>query len=176
MTIVQMLLKELNDESQVTRKMLERVPEDKFAWRPHEKSMTMMQLTTHIAELPGWVAMAVTTDGLDFATMPYQPTVVNSTAELLELFEKSLEEGRSKLAEADDEKLEESWILRNGEQILMTDTKGGTVRMSLSQIIHHRAQLGVYLRLLNVPIPGTYGPSADEDMGMTVGEANEMNA
>ncbi|RXF72395.1 DinB family protein [Arcticibacter tournemirensis] len=162
MSIIEMLLKELDQESQITRKMLQRVPDDKYDWQPHEKSMTLRQLATHVAELPSWIMMGLTTDELDFATSPYDPVPVNNNAQLLELFEKSLAEGKSQLAAANDEKLEEKWTLRNADEIYSVMTKGEVVRHSLSQTIHHRAQLGVYLRLLNIPIPGTYGPSADE--------------
>lgn len=162
MTIIETFLKELNEEAQTTRKMLQRVPADKFDWQPHPKSMSMKQLATHIAELPSWVAMAVTTDELDFAKMNYTPTPVNSTDDLLELFEKSLKEGISALENTTEEKLTERWTLRNGDEIYSVFTKGGTIRHSISQTIHHRAQLGVYLRLLDIPIPGSYGPSADD--------------
>ncbi len=162
MSIIQMLLKELDQEALTTRKMLERVPNDKYDWKPHEKSMSIRQLTTHIAELPIWITMALMTDELDFATNPYQPPKVNNTVELLELFERSLANGREHLAAATDEQLLPEWTLRMGDKILSVSTKGEVIRMTFSQIVHHRAQLGVYLRLLNIPIPGSYGPSADE--------------
>lgn len=162
MTIIPLLVKELDQEAETTRKMLQRVPSDKWGWKPHEKSMTMQQLTVHIAELPGWIKMALNTSELDFASQPYEQTVVNSTEELLQLFEKSLESGRSALEEATEDDLLPDWTLRSGEQIFMVLTKYEVVRHSLAQLIHHRAQLGVYLRLLNIPIPGSYGPSADE--------------
>ena len=162
MSMIQTLLTEMDQEAQTTRKMLARVPNDKLDWQPHPKSMTMRQLTTHIAELPGWVAMALTTDELDFAANPYAPTVLNTADELLSTFEAALAGGRSQLAAATDEQLAESWVLRNGDEVYMTMTKGETIRHAYSQTIHHRAQLGVNLRLLDIPIPGSYGPSADE--------------
>ena len=162
MNIIPLLLKEFEQEAQTTRKMLQRVPPDKWDWKPHEKSMTMMQLTTHIAELPGWVNMAMHTTELDFAAQPYTPTVVNSNEELLSLFEKGLADGKAALENAKEEDLLPSWTLRSGEQIFMVLTKYEVIRHAIAQTIHHRAQLGVYLRLLNIPIPGTYGPSADE--------------
>lgn len=162
MNIIQMLLKEMEKEARTTRKMLERVPEDKYDWKPHEKSMTIKQLATHIAELPTWVTMALTTDELDFASSPYSATPINNTTQLLELFERSLEDGRSHLAKATDEELLPDWTLRNGEQIYSVSSKGEVIRMTYCQIVHHRAQLGVFLRLLEIPIPGSYGPSADE--------------
>ncbi|MFD2933417.1 DinB family protein [Spirosoma flavum] len=162
MSRVQRLLKEMQQEAQTTHKMLERVPDDKYDWQPHPKSMTIRQLTTHISELPTWVTMVLTTDELDFANNPYTPINVNGTAELLDLFERSLANGESSLSQATDEQLEPMWTLRNGDQIYNKSTKGEFIRITFSQIVHHRAQLGVFLRLLNIPIPGSYGPSADE--------------
>ncbi|HRI22104.1 MAG TPA: DinB family protein [Panacibacter sp.] len=162
MSMIQMFLKEMDKEAVTTRKMLERVPNDKYDWKPHEKSMTINQLTTHIAELPTWVSMTLNTSELDFAAVPYQPTHVNNTTELLELFERSLADGRSRLSLAAEEELLPDWTLRNGEEIYFVSTKAEVIRMAYCQIVHHRAQLGVYLRLLNIPIPGSYGPSADD--------------
>jgi uncharacterized damage-inducible protein DinB len=162
MSMIQLLLKEMDQEAQITRKMLSRVPDDKFDWQPHPRSMTIRQLATHIAELPTWVSMALTTDGIDFATTPYDPTILNTTVDLLACLEQSLAEGRSQLAHATDEQLSEPWVMRNGDQVISAMTRGETIRVSYSQIVHHRAQLGVFLRLLDIPIPGSYGPSADE--------------
>ncbi len=124
--------------------------------------MTVSRLANHIAELPAWVSMTLTTDELDFANNPYKQTVINNTAELLELFEKSYADGRSHLSETDEEELLHNWTLRNGDQIYSVSTKAEIIRMAFCQTVHHRAQLGVFLRLLDVPIPGSYGPSADE--------------
>jgi len=162
MTIIELFTKEFEQEALTTRKMLERVPTEHLGWQPHQKSMTMENLAVHIAELPSWVTMALTTEGLDFAVNPYKPVPVKNTNELLEVYERSLESGRSSLAQATEEQLWGLWTLRNGDQVYLTNTKYEVMRMSLSQIIHHRAQLGVYLRLLDIPIPGSYGPSADE--------------
>lgn len=162
MSIISMFQKQLEEEAKTTRKMLERVPEDKFDWKPHEKSMTIRTLATHVAELPTWITMTLNTDELDFAKHPYKPVPINNTKELVSYFERSLEEGRSSLSKASEEQMELPWTLRNGETVYSTSPKEDVIRMSLSQIIHHRAQLGVFLRLLNVPIPGSYGPSADE--------------
>jgi uncharacterized damage-inducible protein DinB len=162
MDIIQLLSQELEKEAVTTRKMLERVPADKFSWKPHEKSMSLQALATHLAELPGWISMTLATDELDFANNPYRPVVVHTTKELVEYFEKSLAEGRQSLSTATEEQLLPNWTLRNGDQIYSVSTKYEVIRMSLGQMIHHRAQLGVFLRLLNIPIPGSYGPSADE--------------
>lgn len=152
----------MEQEAQTTRKILERVPDDKYDWKPHPKSMTIRQLTTHIAELPGWVTMVLTTHELDFATMPYDPEIINNTRELIGLYERSLDDGKTHLAQASEDQLLEPWTLRTGEQIHSTSSKAEVIRMTYCQIVHHRAQLGVYLRLLDIPIPGSYGPSADE--------------
>jgi uncharacterized damage-inducible protein DinB len=124
--------------------------------------MTLRQLASHVAELPGWVAMTLTTDELDFAANPYEFPSINNTADLINYFEKSYKSGREHLANATEDQFEEMWTLRNGDTIYSTEPKYEVIRMSFCQIVHHRAQLGVYLRLLNVPIPGSYGPSADE--------------
>jgi uncharacterized damage-inducible protein DinB len=165
MSIIEILLKEIEQEAQTTRKMLSIVPNDKYDWKPHPKSMSIKQLATHIAELPGWIAMAITTDGLDFAANPYSPEDINNTTDLLALFEKNYAAGRAQLQTTNEDVLQQPWVLSNGGQILLNQNKYETVRVSISQTIHHRAQLGVFLRLLNIPIPGSYGPSADE-MGM----------
>lgn len=162
MEMIKIFLEDLNNESVTTRKMLERVPDDQFSYKPHEKSMGMKSLVTHIAELPSWITMALTTTELDFATFPYTPAPINTTAELLAYFEKNLVDGRSQLVPENEAHLMEPWTLRNGEEIYSTTPKHSVIRMALNQIVHHRAQLGVYLRLLNIPIPGSYGPSADE--------------
>ena len=162
MTRISLFQKELEKEAIATRKMLAAVPEGKWDWKPHPKSMNMLQLTTHVAELPTWIGMALNTSELDFAGMDFKPTPVKDTAALVQIFENSLADAREQLAKGKEETLDEPWTLRNGEQIYSTDPKADVIRMSLSQIIHHRAQLGVFLRLLDVPIPGSYGPSADE--------------
>lgn len=162
MDIIQLLLKELEAEAQTTRKMLALIPADKFDWKPHQKSMIMQTLAVHIAELPSWITMAFTTTELDFAAMDYTPTPVESTADVLAIFEKSVVSGRDSLNGAKEEDLLPSWTMRTGDQIHSVMTKYEVIRVAFSQTIHHRAQLGVYLRLLNIPIPGSYGPSADE--------------
>jgi uncharacterized damage-inducible protein DinB len=156
------LLKEMDQEATTTRKMLALIPTEYFSWKPHPKSMTLQHLATHISELPGWVTMALTTDGLDFAANPYKQEEVNNTEELLAYFDRTFADGRAHLAAANEALLSETWTLRNGEQVLMVMTKAETIRVAYSQTVHHRAQLGVFLRLLDIPIPGSYGPSADE--------------
>jgi len=161
-TIIKLMQKELEQEAQTTRKMLQRVPNDKYDWKPHSKSMTIRQLATHIAELPTWIPAVMNASELDFATSPYAPVTINNTGELLEYFEKSLEEGRASLGQAKPGQLTETWTLRNGDEIYSATPRHEMLRTTFCQVVHHRAQLGVFLRLLDVPIPGSYGPSADE--------------
>ncbi|HSC39149.1 MAG TPA: DinB family protein, partial [Chitinophagaceae bacterium] len=149
MSIVQSLLKEMDQEARTTRKMLERVPNDKYDWKPHEKSMTIRRLATHIANIPTWVSMTLTTSELDFANNPYKEDVINNTPELLTYFEKCFAEGRSELEKATDDDLLPTWTLRNGSEIYSESTKGEMIRICFSQVVHHRAQLGVFLRLLD---------------------------
>ena len=162
MELIPIFLKEFEAEALTSRNMLSRIPDDKYDWQPHPKSMTIRTLATHIAELPTWVSMALTTDELDFAAAAYNPTIINNTKDLLALLEKSLAEGRAELIPSNEAKLTEDWTLREGAIIYSVQKKHETIRHAICQITHHRAQLGVFLRLLNVPIPGSYGPSADE--------------
>lgn len=162
MSQIETFQKELEKEAVTTRKMLSIIPNDKYDWKPHEKSMTIKALSTHLADIFCWFDMVLNTSQLDFANTDWKQGDINNTAELLDLFEEKLAIGRAALAAGKDEQLTDMWSLRNGEQIFSTDPKSEVIRMCFSQIIHHRAQLGVFLRLLNVPIPGSYGPSADD--------------
>lgn len=161
-TIIKMFLKEMEQEAKTTHKMLACVPEDKYDWKPHEKSMTMIRLAAHVAELPTWVSMTLNTDELDFNKNPYENKIVKNNKELIQILESGLVDAKTDLEKATDVVLPKRWVLRGGETIYSDTTKGDTIRMAFSQIIHHRAQLGVYLRLLNIPLPGSYGPSADD--------------
>jgi uncharacterized damage-inducible protein DinB len=166
MALSEMLLPEFDQEMANTRKTLERVPVDKLGWKPHEKSMTMGRLATHVAEIPGWGANAIERESLDIApTMegyPVPPSL-GSKAELLELFDKGVAAARAAIAGADDAHLMKPWSLMFGSKTIFTMPRSAVLRaMIMSHGIHHRAQLGVYLRLNNVPVPAIYGPSADE--------------
>jgi len=161
MTFIDYFRKQFIEEGMTTRKMLSRVPQDQFGYQPHTKSMDMKRLATHIADLPGWIHMTFTTDEIDFAK-PYEQPSINSHDDLMNYFETRYNAGLSTLVPENEKLLDKPWTLRNGDTIYSSDPKIEIIRMSLSQQIHHRAQLGVYLRLLNVPIPGSYGPSADE--------------
>ena len=156
-------LNELEMEGTTTRKMLERIPDDKFGWKPHKKSMDIKNLSTHLADLAGWPDLILRTEQLDFENMgDYEYPDLNSRAEVLAYFEKQLALSKAALAKATEAELLPNWTLRSGETIYDVSPKGKVIRMAFSQTVHHRAQLGVFLRLLDIPIPGSYGPSADE--------------
>lgn len=161
MNLIPIFLKEMEAEAKTTAKFLKLFPFDKSDWQPHEKSMKMQPLAVHIAEMPAWAELALTTDGLDFATFDFTPTSITSTQELLDIHEASLEKARKVLVPENEGILNEIWTLQMGDQILSQETKAETVRHALNQIVHHRAQLGVYYRLLGISLPSTYGPSAD---------------
>jgi len=161
MTIIDYLKQQFIEEAVTTRKMLSHVPDNQYNYKPHEKSMVMKYLVTHLADLPGWFHLTMTTDELDFQKAYAMPEITNNK-ELLTYFDKRYNEGLSVLIPENEKVLGKQWTLRNGEIIYSTQPKVDVLRMAISQQIHHRAQLGVYLRLLNVPIPGSYGPSADE--------------
>jgi len=162
MNIIELLVKELDQEAAITRKMLNCVSDDDYDWQPHPKSMTVRRLVTHLADLGNWFPMTLNTSELDFETTDWKEEVINDTPALLEYFERSMTNGRNTLEKATEEQLQEMWTLRSGAHILSSSTKYEMIRIIFGQMIHHRAQLGVFLRLLNIPIPGTYGPSADE--------------
>jgi uncharacterized damage-inducible protein DinB len=162
MTLIEFFRQQFIEEGENTRKMLSRVPNDQWDYAPHPRSMRLKPLTMHIADLPGWVHMTFTTDFLDFA-QPYEQPEINSTEDLLAYFEKRYADGLATLLPENEALLDKPWTLRNGETVYLEQPKIDVIRMALSQQIHHRAQLGVYLRLLDIPIPGSYGPSADEN-------------
>lgn len=162
MSFIESFQKELEREAITTRKMLERVPNDKFSWKPHEKSMTLQQLATHVAEIPTWLNLVLSTSEVDFSDKSWQPKNITDTESLMTFFENSLVDGRTALSNARDEQLKDKWTMRSGDQIFASDPKDEVLRGCFCQVVHHRAQLGVYLRLLEVPIPGSYGPSADD--------------
>jgi len=162
------LIAELQMEAALTKKMLERVPVDKNDWKPHEKSMKMGRLATHVAELPGWIAMTMGTDELNLATMDYKPVMPNTTEELIANLDTNVNNAIVALENAKDEDFDKMWTLRNGEHVIFAMPKKAVIRsMGYSHHYHHRGQLSVYLRLLDIPVPGMYGPSADDVRAMT---------
>ena len=159
----QPFIEELKQEAVSTKKMLERIPNDKFDWKPHEKSRTLGQLASHIADLPGFLNSVLTMDELDFAKGDYKPYETKTPEELMNLFKEKLDEVLQTLQNTSDEKMQANFTLRSGDYVIATLPRIIAFRsMALNHIIHHRGQLSVYLRLLNIPVPGMYGPSADE--------------
>jgi uncharacterized damage-inducible protein DinB len=161
-------LPEFDAEMASTRRTLERIPEDKLAWKPHEKSMLLGRLAGHIAELPGMGVIVMKEDALDFTKRPVgelgsKPTVAESQKHVLELLDKHVAALRAAIAAASDERWAGKWTLSMGEKKFYEGTRMGAMRrMVMNHVIHHRAQLGVYLRLNGVAVPSVYGPSADE--------------
>src|ERR1700680_751126 len=166
MAIRDAILPEFDHEIASTRKTLERVPEGKPDWKPHEKSMTMGRLAGHLAELPGWAKETILQDSIDIhpaGGTTQQALQMTSRKQLLEEFEKRVAAGRAAIAGASDEQLMKPWTLLSGGQTVFTMPRIAVLRaFVLSHLIHHRAQLGVYLRLNNVAVPSIYGPSAGE--------------
>jgi uncharacterized damage-inducible protein DinB len=166
MSISNSLLPEFDQEMANTRKTLERVPDDKFDWKPHEKSYAMGTLVNHLANLPSWTSFTIDQDDLDLAppgAPPYRVNEVNTREEILATFDKNVAAARAAIAGASDEHLFRPWTLLKGGQTLLTLPRIAVLRsFVMNHIIHHRAQLGVYLRLNDVPVPSIYGPSADE--------------
>jgi uncharacterized damage-inducible protein DinB len=162
MTIAQTLLPEFDQEMANTRKMLERVPDGKFDYKPHEKSMTLGRLAAHTCEIPSYASGTLRLERMDFTgeEKPFSPA---TRKELLDAFDKHVREARELLAKATDEELAKTWTLTyKGQQIFALPRSAVLRSMVMNHLIHHRSQLGVYLRLNNVAIPGMYGPSADE--------------
>jgi uncharacterized damage-inducible protein DinB len=166
MGIGQSLLPEFDHEMVVTRKVLERVPEDKYNYKPHPKSMEMGRLASHVAEMLGWVGSTFQSESFDFAPPggePMQPFVAKNNQELLAAFDKNCREAREVLEKASDESMMQTWTLLGGGKTIFSMPRLGVVRsMFMNHIVHHRGQLSVYLRLNEVPVPSIYGPSADE--------------
>jgi uncharacterized damage-inducible protein DinB len=160
------LLPEFDQEMASTRRTLERVPDGKFSWKPHDKSGTMGWLAGHVTSIPGWVTVTISQDSLDMAPGGVEaprPPEAASQKELLQVFDKNVTEARAALEGASDEHLLKTWSLLNNGQTIVAMPRIACLRTwVLNHIIHHRAQLGVYLRLNNIPVPAIYGPSADE--------------
>ena len=157
------LIGELKHESTMTRKRLERVPFDRKDWKPHEKSMTLGRLATHVAENPGWATIILGPDTFDFLTNYPPPKSAANAEELIGIFQENLDRAISSLEKATDEDFNKTWKVTRGEHLVMETKKKAAIRgWAYSHNVHHRGQLSVYLRLLSVPVPGMYGPSADE--------------
>jgi uncharacterized damage-inducible protein DinB len=166
-TMREPLLAEFDEEMAHTRKSLERVPEDRLGWKPHPKSGTLGWLASFLAVLPSWTVTTLKQDSFDLAPPgkpPERLPTMKSRSEIVELFDRNVAEARAAIAAASDEDFHQPWTLLASGKKLMTMPRAKVLRsMMLSHMIHHRAQLGVYLRLLDVPVPAIYGPSADEN-------------
>ncbi len=159
------LLGEFDHEAKTTRKCLERITENLFEYKPHEKSMSMIQLAAHVAEMTDWITQTCVKDQIDFAAGDYIPFKPTSTTELLAQFDKLVAEATEALKNTSDEDMQKPWTLKNGEEILFTMPKIATLRtFCMNHVWHHRGQLTVYMRLNDIPVPSIYGPSADEQM------------
>jgi len=165
MNLNEALAAELKHEAASTRRMLERVPTEHLAWKPHDKSMTLRRLASHIAHLPYLATIIMGANEMDFLNTPYKLTESTDNSALLQLFDDTLAKAIEALQSSNEESLREMWTLRRGDHIIFQLPRIAAYRtMVVNHFIHHRGQLSVYLRLLDVPVPGMYGPSADEMM------------
>jgi uncharacterized damage-inducible protein DinB len=163
MNLKEILMSEFAQETALTRKMLEKVPFDNPQWKPHEKSMTMQRLSSHIAEIPLWANRTLDSDEFDFATAKFERFFAVSNAELLKKFQETSASATSLLKEVTDETLQANWSLKRGGHLIYSIPRIAVLRNYVfSHTAHHRGQLSVYLRLHNISVPGMYGPSADE--------------
>jgi uncharacterized damage-inducible protein DinB len=163
MRVIDWLATQFDNETKTTRRHLERLPSDKLEWRPHEKSYTAIALASHLVECLNWTTEIFTKNELVFDPATFKPYIAASTSELLEAFEKSVADGKRVLEGVTDEAGMQPWSLKFGGRTLFERPRIDVFRdFTLSHLIHHRGQFSVYLRLLNVPVPGSYGPTADE--------------
>lgn len=160
------MVAELDHEAVLTRKTLERIPPDRFEWGPHPKSFNLRRLSSHLVTIPAWGSMTLTTESLHInppGGPQFTPPEYNSPTEAVAAFNKNVDAFRAALGAADDAAMMVPWTLLNGGQVAFTMPRASVLRtMIMNHLVHHRAQIGVYLRLLDVPVPATYGPSADE--------------
>ena len=154
------LLSEFDSEMKTTRRVIERVPSDKGDWKPHPKSFSLAHLTQLVATMPGWVTSIV--KGIDIDLLKFGGYSNQKTESLLQQFDKHVAEARAAIGAAKDGDYSRSWKLTRGEMVLLQASRGDMVRQTVNHLVHHRGQLTVYLRLLDVPVPSIYGPSADE--------------
>ena len=162
----EMVLGDLQHEIDTTRRMLERVPEEHFSWKPHEKSWSLGALALHLANLLYWQTTMLQHDEFDLAAAPGPSSPPESQKELLQRFDTNASVLKGALNETDEAALGRTWTLRRGDDVLFSRPKAAVLRtIGISHMIHHRGQLSVYLRMLDVPVPSSYGPTADEAGG-----------
>jgi uncharacterized damage-inducible protein DinB len=163
MSFAESMIQEFAQESATTKKLLERLSDDTLTWKPHEKSMTMGRLATHVAEMSAWAPIITEADELDLATRTASPSALGSCKEILEAFHAKVEAFNKALAGKSDQELLRPWKLKNGSHVILELPRVVALRsLVMNHLIHHRGQLSVYLRLNNIPVPSIYGPSADE--------------
>lgn len=162
MSIATSPLPDFDEEMAITRRVLERVPSDKGPWKPHPKSFPLGHLAQLVSLMPGWIANTLTEPALDLARAGSYS--FESTETLLSGFDQNVEAAREALEESTDEDYDAPWSLKHGDRVLFTAPRRAVIRQHISHLSHHRGQLSVYLRLLDVPVPSIYGPSADERM------------
>ena len=162
MSIADTLLPEFDQEMATTRRVIERVPDDRPDWKPHPKSFSMAHLAQLLARLPGWISQTLTTTELDLGAAGSGGYSNETTATLLALFDDNVRSARAAIAASKDADFEVPWSLKMRGNVLMTMPRGAVVRQHISHISHHRGQMTVYLRLRDVPVPSVYGPTADE--------------
>jgi uncharacterized damage-inducible protein DinB len=162
MAMIDPILSELEQESQSTLRLLERVPEDRLSWRPHSKSMSLGKLALHVAQLPGAISRMALVDAID--APPFHQPEATSRQQLIEVYRTGLAAARSDLSQMDDARMMASWKVMKGDQVMMSMPRVALLRvLMLNHSYHHRGQLTVYLRMLDIPLPSVYGPSADEN-------------
>jgi len=159
MPISETFLPEFDQEMATTRRLLERVPSEKGTWKPHEKSFPLGHLAQLISRMPGWITLALHNTRLDLSG--FVPYTYEPTEKLVAEFDRNVREAREALAAATDEDFAVQWSLTHGDRVLMTLSRREIVRQNINHLVHHRGQLSVYLRLLDVPLPPIYGPTAD---------------
>ena len=163
MKMIDSLTMEFEREAQTTRKHLERLPDDNLDWRPHQKSFTAGALASHIVESVSWAYVIFRLDEFNFDPATYKPFQAASVADLIETFDDNVAKGKRAMENVADASLPQPWRFKIMDRVRFERPRGDVFRdFALSHLIHHRGQLSVYLRLLNVPVPGSYGPSADE--------------
>lgn len=162
MTISSTLLPEFDMEMATTRRVLERVPTEKGQWKPHSKSFTLGHLAQLVAGMPGWIANTLSENHLDLAKYPGYS--YETTENLLRTFDRNVAAAHKAIANSKDADYKKEWSLRHGDRVIFTQPRGPVVRTHINHLIHHRGQLSVYLRLIDVPVPSIYGPTADEKM------------
>ena len=162
MSIAETLLPEFDQEMSTTRRVLERVPTDQGKCKPHQKSFPLGHLAQLVASMPGWITNAVTQTSLDLGGYPGYS--YEKTEDLLKAFDKNVKESRQAIAKSKDSDYAVTWSLKRGDQVFFSAPRGVIVRQTINHLVHHRGQLTVYLRLIDVPVPSIYGPTADEPM------------